>query len=76
MDQHLPSNADAVIAWIFWAETLERSDAADLVVETNSAIVALNRVYEHHFPQDEMDTWLKRWPTSFGMEQFQRVAGD
>ena len=66
---------EALSAWIFWAEALDRPDADKLVTGHNQASIALKRIYEKDFQLEQMQEWLNRWPTPFGLKQFMRVAG-
>jgi len=67
--------SEALSAWIFWAEALNRPDADKLVTGRNQAGIALNRIYERDFQLEQMQEWLSRWPTPFGLKQYMRVVG-
>jgi len=74
-DIRLSSASDAVNAWIFWADALERSDADKLVKDGTQATTALLRINQRDFQKEQMQDWLLEWPTSFGLEEYTRVAG-
>jgi len=65
---------DVISAWIFWLEAIDRPDAGALVTGIDRARVALHGIQEHGFLQDEMEQWLKEWPTPYGLVQYRRVC--
>ncbi len=72
---HLNSQSEAISACVFWAEALERPEAADLVTAPNQARMALSRIFTNDFNLPLMEAWLQEWPTQAELAKFLQVTG-
>ena len=66
----LTNNESIRPTWIAWMELLIRSDASRFVVNSFEASDDLIRIFDKGYPKEQMEKWLREWPTPNGWEAF------
>jgi len=56
--------------WISWSEILAYPGASPFVVNFDDASDDLIRIYDRGFPKEQMEEWLREWPTQLGWETY------
>jgi len=66
----IPGDNSARQTWIAWGELLARPDASPFVANLDQASDDLIRIFDSGFPSEQMEEWLREWPTPVGRQVF------